>query len=100
MTKVRWTRAAQRQLREIVGYIARDSPRAAAELASRIKGLSEKIADQPLAGQIVPEIGDPVIRERRAGPYRVIYSLAVSSPKILAVYHRRRLLSVPPADEL
>lgn len=97
--KARWTRAAQREFREIVDYIARDSPRAAADLATRIHALTEKIADRPLAGQLVPELGDPIFRERRVAPYRIIYSVAGASPKILAVYHQRRLMSTRPPEE-
>jgi plasmid stabilization system protein ParE len=94
---VRWTRFAQRHLREIVGYIARDSPKAARDLAERIRRVADKIENQPLAGRIVPEVGDAAIRERVAPPYRILYSVARSEPKILAIYHQRRLL---PLDEI
>lgn len=96
---VRWTRAAQRQLREIVDYIARDSPKAAAGLAGRIGLLCEKIADQPLSGQIVPEFKDTVIRERRVASYRILYSVASPTPKILAIHHQRRLLTEAAPDQ-
>ncbi len=95
--KVRWTRSAQRQLREAVVFIAQDSPQAAGHLAERIRQLTSRIASQPLAGRIVPEIGDPAIRERVAPPYRILYSVASGEPKILAIYHQRRLL---PADQI
>ena len=94
MKKVRWARSAQHQLREIVAFIAQDSPKAASDLATRIRLVTEKIGNQPLAGQIVPELGDSAIRERRVPPYRVLYSAASSPPKILAIYHQRRLLPV------
>ena len=43
-------------------------------------------------GRIVPEVGDPAIRERFAYSYRIIYRLEPQRVLIAAVIHGRRLL--------
>lgn len=54
--------------------------------------LSEVIATLPLAGRIVPELNDTVVRERFLYSYRMIYEVRADRIEILAVLHGRRLL--------
>ena len=43
-------------------------------------------------GRVVPEIGDPAIRERFVYSYRIIYRLELERVLVAAVIHGRRLL--------
>lgn len=46
----------------------------------------------PLAGRVVPELGDAQVRERFLYSYRVIYEVRDERIEVLAVLHGRRLL--------
>lgn len=71
--RVVWSERARDGLDEVLSYIAKDSPegvrsvaRSAIELASSLATLAER-------GRIVPELGDPAIREVFAFRYRLMY---------------------------
>ncbi len=46
-----------------------------------------QIADFPLSGRMVPEIGIKQIREAIEGPYRIIYHILSNRIEVLAVLH-------------
>ena len=46
----------------------------------------------PRSGRIVPEVGDPAIREILLGNYRIVYRIKSGAVEILAVHHGARLL--------
>jgi toxin ParE1/3/4 len=50
--KLRYARGALSDLDEVFGYIARDNPRAAARLVSRIERVVALIAEQPYVGTV------------------------------------------------
>jgi plasmid stabilization system protein ParE len=62
--------------REIVSYIARDSPDRARRFGNALIDKALSIGAFPEMGQIVLEIGDPSVREIIHGSYRIIYELA------------------------
>ena len=75
---------------------------AAKRFVRRLRRVTETIGQHPLSGRIIPELKDPSLRERRAPPYRILYSVQ-SDVFILAIYHSRRLLSgreLTGADDL
>jgi plasmid stabilization system protein ParE len=61
---IRWAPKAARQLEEIVDYIAEDSPRSAAIFARQVMQSVRVIPANPKIGRMVPEYGDPSLRER------------------------------------
>jgi plasmid stabilization system protein ParE len=63
MGQVHWSEPALADLRDIVSFVARDSPAYAARLASRISEAPRRLASFPRLGQIVPELNQPSIRE-------------------------------------
>ena len=91
---VRWTEAALEHVRAIRDYIAADSPFYAGRTADRILARSEQLADHPRSGRVVPERGDPDVREVIEGPYRIICQVRAERVEVLAVVHGRREL--PP----
>lgn len=60
---VRWTEAATEDLSEVVQFIARDAPFYAAALVRQARAAALSLRNSPRRGRIVPESGDPDIRE-------------------------------------
>jgi toxin ParE1/3/4 len=69
------TPQAQDDLREIVSYIARDSPDRARRFGNTLIDQALSIGIFPEMGQVVFEVGDPSVREIIHGSYRIIYEL-------------------------
>jgi addiction module RelE/StbE family toxin len=100
MGQVHWSEPALADLRDIVSFVARDSPAYAARLASRISEAPRRLAAFPRLGQIVPELNQSSIRELWVRPYRIIYLIRDPDCFVLAVVHGSRGLSgLPPLDE-
>ena len=87
-----WSPEAIEDIEAIASYIERDSPWYAKAVASKIVQTAETIPDFPHIGRIVPEIGNPSIRERFTYSYRIIYRIDTEEILIAAVIHGRRLL--------
>lgn len=87
-----WSSAALDDIDAIAQFVHRDSPRHAQQVVERMFELGEVIALHPLAGRIVPELGDAHVRERFLYSYRVIYEVDEARIAVLAVLHGRRLL--------
>ncbi len=90
--EVKWSPEATEDLESIAQYIARDSEYYAHAVVSEILAVSRKILEFPLAGRVVPEIGDERIRERFVFSYRFIYRLEEQRILVVAVIHGMRLL--------
>lgn len=93
---VRWSAQAARNLQEIVGRIAVDSPSRARKLAQRLLRRAARLGAFPSSGRKVPELQDqsPPPRELIIGQYRVLYRTGAGEVEIVTVVHARRLL--PP----
>ena len=63
-------------------FIARDAPVVANLFVERVFTATERLADFPMSGRVVPEIGDQ--------GYRVIYRVAMEEVEILTVHHGAR----------
>lgn len=85
-----WSPEAIEDVEAIAAYIERDSPWYAKSVASRIVETAESIPEYPELGRIVPEIGNPSIRERLIHRYRVVYRLEEQRVLIAAVIHGRQ----------
>lgn len=87
-----WSPEAIEDIESIASYIERDSAWYAKAVASKIVETAEMISGFPEMGRVVPEIGDPAIRERFVYSYRIIYRLELEGVLVAAVIHGRRLL--------
>lgn len=87
---VKWTGPAKQDLKSIHDYIARDSKFYAKKVSLEIVEKSEKLNIFPEIGRIVPEIGDPKIRELIIYSYRLIYEVFPNKVEILALIHGKR----------
>lgn len=87
-----WSPEAIEDIESIAAYIERDSAWYAKAVASKIVETVETIPEFPELGRMVPEVGDPAIRERFAYSYRIIYRLEPERVLVAAVIHGSRLL--------
>jgi len=97
---VRWTKPAKLDLKQIHDYIARDSKFYVQKVSQEIVDKSEKLKDFPEIGRIVPEIGDPNIRELIIYSYRLIYEILPNKIQILALIHGKRNFSSEILNQL
>jgi len=88
--KVFWTDAALGQLESIRDYFARTSPEYAQKLVERLVNRSEKVADFPRSGRMVPEYEIDEVRQVIEGQYRIIYLIKEDQIEILALIHTSR----------
>ncbi len=88
--RVAWTESARSELDEAVAFVAEDSPQAALELLERILRGADSLSSPSERGRVVPERGDPAVREILVDPYRLIYGVDERSVVILRLLHQRR----------
>jgi plasmid stabilization system protein ParE len=85
-----WSYEATEDLDALAEYIARDSSFYAAAFTQEILDVSRSLNEFFERGRIVPELGDPIIREILIRDYRLIYKIEQSSIVILALVHGAR----------
>lgn len=87
---VKWSKPAKLDLKQIRDYIARDSKFYAQKVTTEIVEKSEKLNAFPNVGRIVPEIGDPNVRELLIYSYRLVYEVFSDKVEVLALIHSKR----------
>ena len=87
---VKWSKPAGLDLKQIHDYIARDSKLYAQKVSLEIIEKSEKLNLFPEVGRVVPEIGDPNIRELLIYSYRLVYEVFPNRVEVLALIHSKR----------
>lgn len=89
MARIRWTEPAARALKTIQDDIARDNPRAAFEVARRMRVAVSQLEEHPKIGRAGRVRGtyELVIH---GIPYVVPYRIKEKEIQILAVYHTAR----------
>jgi toxin ParE1/3/4 len=94
VAEVVWSAAAERDIREIHDYIARDSPQYASLMIQRIREASSRLTRFPEGGRKVPESQPRIHREVIVHPHRIIYRYAPETNRVMIVrlVHGRRLL--------
>src|SRR6266568_3148426 len=98
--RLAWSREAGENLVEIEDFIARDSLERAIRFIDDLIDHAEVIlADNPRSGRVVPEIGNPDMRELIYRGYRIVYRLKGDVPEILTVFEGHRLLRLNEPDE-
>ncbi len=88
-----WSNVAENDLRNIVEYIADDSPPDALKVFKRIKQKASSLYTLPERGRIVPELRDQGIlqyRELVIPPWRILYRVSEKSVLVLSVLDSRR----------
>src|SRR4030042_964610 len=88
--KVIWSYEATDDLDALAEYIARDSSFYAAAFTQQVLDISRSLNVFSERGRIVPELGNPDIRELLIREYRLIYNIEQSRVVILAFVHGTR----------
>jgi len=92
--RVTWSPVALRRVDEIVDHMSRERPGTAAQWAEGLFDLVYRLRTFPDSGRMVPELGQPSIRELIYGEYRVVYKVEGSKIGVLTVHHGRRQFPV------
>ncbi|MCK4427914.1 MAG: type II toxin-antitoxin system RelE/ParE family toxin [candidate division Zixibacteria bacterium] len=88
--KVIWSYEATADLEALAEYIARDSAFYAAAFVQEIIDASRSLNMFSERGRIVPELGNPNIRELFIREYRLIYAIEKTRVVILGLIHGKR----------
>ncbi|MEW6496478.1 MAG: type II toxin-antitoxin system RelE/ParE family toxin [Cyanobacteriota bacterium] len=90
--QVVWSPRAIEDVEAIASFIAKDSPSYAAAVVRKVLDTTTNLNKFPLSGRVVPELGNPAIREKLVYSYRIIYQVGTDTITIAAVIHGKRLL--------
>jgi len=95
MVKVLWSKQSLNDLKEIVTFIAKDSPKYAELTGEELIEAVELLKKNPEIGRMVPEVGDiKTIKEIIFKKYRIIYQIqSTNSLQVLTIHHSSRNLS-------
>ena len=91
--EVVWSNIAEKDLRNIIEYIAGDSPPNALKIFKKIKQKASSLYTFPDRGRIVPELRDHGIlqyRELIIPPWRILYRISEKYVYVLAVLDSRQ----------
>jgi len=88
--KVEWTKVAWSDLEEGSDYIAKDSRYYAAAFVREVRDAARSLTYLAERGRVVPEFGDPTIRELFVRRYRLIYQVTEQSVYIIGFIHGAR----------
>ena len=84
-----WSFEARRTLEEILDFVHGDSPRAAVEILNEALAAAASLATLSERGRVVPEVGDPSVREIFVHRYRLMYRVSPAAVEILTFIHGR-----------
>ena len=73
--KLIWSAAAREDLYEVVSFIAKDNRVAAESFGYLLMSKVDLLPQFPEMGRVVPELGDPNLREIIFRSYRIIYQV-------------------------
>lgn len=87
-----WSPSAKFDLKDIVEFIAEDSPLVAKRFVDNLFQVVGRLADFPESGRIVPEFNDPALREVIRKPCRIVYRVNRNKQlvEIIRVWHAAR----------
>jgi plasmid stabilization system protein ParE len=89
--RVVWTSVALERAQAIRELIALDRPQAATRWLEELEQIVSTLDRFPRRGRMVPEFGDPAVREIQHQPYRIIYEIRGDVVAILTIRHGRQI---------
>ena len=90
---VLWTEVAERDLKEVIAFIAGDNAQNALHVMEKIRDKASELYTFPERGRVVPELqsnGVFVYRELIISPWRLLYRIADRNVYVTAVLDSRR----------
>jgi len=94
MVKIKWTNHALVELDDIANYISKDSAKYAQILVKQIYEMVSHIKQYSKLGRIVPEYGNPKLREILYKTYRIIYLIKKEHIEIISIMRGSRKLNI------
>jgi len=91
--KVEWASVAEVDFRQIIDYIAIDSPGNALQIFERIRQKVTALYTLPERGRIVPELqgqGINIYRELIVSPWRIVYRISDTTVYVLSIIDSRQ----------
>ena len=88
--RVVWSGGAHRELEAAITHIAEEAPSAARVLLQRLLTTAASLETLSERGRVVPERGDPTVRELLVEPYRLVYSIGTTDIVVLGLIHQRQ----------
>ncbi|MEW6348145.1 MAG: type II toxin-antitoxin system RelE/ParE family toxin [Thermodesulfobacteriota bacterium] len=87
-----WSRLARLDLKDFAGFVAEDNRLAARRFVKSVFQVIERLVDYPESGRVVPEFGDPSIREIIRKPCRIVYRVDRENRmiEIVRIWHSAR----------
>jgi plasmid stabilization system protein ParE len=97
MTEINWSPQAREDYNEITELLLSNSYFYAANFHDMIQNAIEKLQKFNSLGRIIPEIGNPRIRELILGKYRLMYFIKSDDKiELIAIVHGSRDLKFSP----
>ncbi|MGH9319056.1 MAG: type II toxin-antitoxin system RelE/ParE family toxin [Vicinamibacteria bacterium] len=88
--RVVWAPRSRYDIRLVCHFLERDSPEAAKKFAQAVIRAGRSLADFSERGRVVPELGEPNVRELFISSYRLIYEVSQDRVAVLRVIHGSR----------
>lgn len=91
--KVEWAAVAEADLKQIIDYVAVDSPGSALQILKKIKQKASSLYTFPERSRIVPELqgqGIHIYRELFVAPWRIVYRIPDATVFVLTVIDSRQ----------
>lgn len=92
MVEVRWSPSAASDYESLIYYYENTSPKFAQNFAKKIFYIIENLTQFPKMGRIVPESGNPDVREIVYRNFWIIYQLKKEIIEIVRIIHGSRIL--------
>ena len=89
--EVVWAQRARQALDDALDYIAKDSLQNASSIAQRVIEQANSLESFSERGRIVPEVGDPTLRELLIDPFRLMYEVHQTQVHVVGFLHQRQL---------
>lgn len=97
--RLTWSQEACENLADIEDFIARDSHERAVRFVDTLIDHAEgNLPANPRSGRVVPEVGNPEIRELIYRGYRIVYRIKGETLEILTVFEGHRLLRLGESE--
>lgn len=91
--RVEWVSVAESDLKQIINYIATDSPESALRILHKIRQKASSLYTFPERGRIIPELQDQgitIYRELIENPWRIVYRITNTTVYVLTVIDSRQ----------
>jgi len=98
---LRFSESAVRDLEDIkIWYEDQGAPDVGDRFVSEIFARVESLPTHPDLGRVVPEFGQPFLRELIHPPFRIVYRREPQCVRVVRVWRSERLLKLSPQDSL